>query len=237
MSAPTRMKTSSAHSANTQVTRLMTAETLSATGLKERLQWMLNQLLCQQKLSTIQTTQVWVSSSRLEPLKGSPKSPKSKDTHPFGSTKKRLADVYEADEHSDVDDEESDKDKVFTPSGKAVLRHTRPGKHLAVLQGTKQAEKALKSPLLPLGYQVKEDYEEGHIRLCGATDCILCDWCREACSNTVSHDRNKCTGAKKHREEDTCLRCYKPINTKNFQKPTKKHMHRPDKCWTCPRKV
>ena len=72
--------------------------------------------------------------------------------------------------------------------------------------------------------------------LCGATDSILCDWCGEACSGQ-GHDRKKCTGASKHEVGDTCFCCFKPRNSKSFHRPTKKHMHRPDQCKTCPRKV
>jgi hypothetical protein len=100
-------------------------------------------------------------------LKGSPKSPKSKVTRTYGSTKKKLVDDYEVDERSDGDNDESDQafsDKVFSPSDKALLRHIRSERHLAVLQGTKRAEMALKSPLPPMGYRVREDHENGHKR-------------------------------------------------------------------------
>ena len=65
---------------------------------------------------------------------------------------------------------------------------------------------------------------------------MLCDWCGEACSGQ-GHDRKKCTGASRDEAGDTCFHCYKPRNSKSFQRPTKKHMHKPDQCKACPRKV
>ena len=71
---------------------------------------------------------------------------------------------------------------------------------------------------------------------CGAKDCLLCDWCGESCTGK-GHDRRNCTGASKHEAGDTCFRCFEPRNSKSFPKPTKKHMHKPDQCKACPRKV
>ena len=72
--------------------------------------------------------------------------------------------------------------------------------------------------------------------LCGSTDCFLCDWCGEHCSGQ-GHDRSTCTGATKHAENDTCFRCYKPKWSKNFQKLTSKHQHKPHMCRSCPKRV
>ena len=72
--------------------------------------------------------------------------------------------------------------------------------------------------------------------LCGSDDCLLCDWCGEHCSGQ-NHVRSSCTGAKKHAEGDTCFRCFKPYWSKNFQKPTSKHRHKPHLCRSCPKHV
>ena len=72
--------------------------------------------------------------------------------------------------------------------------------------------------------------------LCGEPDCLLCDWCGEACSGQ-GRDRNKCTGATTYEKGDTCFRCYKPKNSKMFQPPTDAHRHKPNKCKACPRRI
>ena len=50
------------------------------------------------------------------------------------------------------------------PSDKALLKHIRSERNLAVHQANKRAEKALKSPLQSLGYRVREGHDNGHSR-------------------------------------------------------------------------
>ena len=76
--------------------------------------------------------------------------------------------------------------------------------------------------------------------LCGGKDCLLCDWCGEACSGQ-GHQRSECTGASTYQKGDTCLRCYKPKASKGkhacFKPPTQKNRHRLSECPTCPKEV
>ena len=131
------------------------------------------------------------------------------------------------------------EDKVAKSTNLLMTEQAALKKELAEARGSakdRRSLNAIANELLKRGEDTLQPGATDPCLLCGATDCVLCDWCGEACSGQ-NHDRSKCSGAKKHEAGDTCFRCFKPRNSKNFQKPTKKHRHRPDQCRTCPRKV